>query len=97
MKRTYTFAKSEGFVKHILPGGEEIEIPVILGILKHPAKEELFDLLKDKDTILKYTHEAIRKASWPVLRQFPLSWIKICLKDMNLPPGRKKALDYLLF
>ncbi|MBI3985646.1 MAG: hypothetical protein HY343_01890 [Lentisphaerae bacterium] len=96
MKRTYTFAKSRGWIRCVLPTGREIRLPVFQGILKHPTAEALPALLKHPATARKYTREALRVASWPVLRQFPSSWLKTCMKTTPLRPGRRKALDFML-
>ena len=96
MKRTYTFVKSLGTVKHELPDGIMIEIPIFPGILKHPAVSSLPELLNTPAALRKYTIEAIKKAPWPVLKQFPRSWLTACLEEAEIRPGRLKALKYLL-
>ena len=96
MMRKYKFAECEGYVKCIMPDGKNIEIPVFQGILKHPTSKMLFTILKDYNVMKKYTCEAIRKASWPILAEFPREWLKKCMKDFPLSKGRKKALDFLL-
>lgn len=71
MKRTYNFEKSLGYVIIKNKTNDEIKIPIFQGILKHPRKEELPELLNNFNTVYKYTIEAIKYASWPLLRQFP--------------------------
>jgi hypothetical protein len=73
-----------------------IEIPVIPGILKHPTLDRLPALLEKPNVVRKYTIEALRKAAWPVLAQFPRDWLKECLPDAPLSPSRRRALVFLL-
>ncbi len=96
MKRTYVFVKSTGMVKCVLPSGQEIEVPAVPGLLKHPTTGMLRGMLKDPDVVRKYTIEALRKAPWPVLRQFPREWLEECMKEADLEVGRRKALAFLL-
>lgn len=72
-------------------------LPVIPGILKHPSPEMLPDLLLRPEVAYRYTLEAIRVASWPVLKQFPRDVLRLCLDAANVRPGRQAALRFLLF
>lgn len=90
------FAKSAGSVKFTLPAGNEIEIPIVHGILKHPTGESLRELLRSPGALRKYTFEALRKAPWPILRQFPRSWLKARMKEAHITRDRRRALDFLL-
>ena len=96
MKRTHRWVKPVGTVAVQLPAGEEIEIPVVQGILKHLSPEALFELLKDPQVARKYTLEALRVAPWQVLRHFPREWLKACLPQARLPEGRARALEFML-
>jgi hypothetical protein len=96
MKRTYHFASSLGTVTCSLPNGRSIEVPVFAGIMKHPTSQKLPDLLRKPSTLRKYTMLALSKASWPILRHFPRSWLQECLPEAPLAPSRRQALDYLL-
>ena len=96
MKRTYTFVQRVGTVKPTLPDGSTVEIPIFPGIFKHLQTDQLPELLKNPDILRKYTLEALRKASWPILRQFPPSWLKIHLEEAYIRPGRLNALKFLL-
>ena len=73
-----------------------MRVPVVPGILKHPTVGQLNRLLKDSDVVRKYTREALRRAPWPVLRQFPREWLEACLPEAGLRPGRASALKYML-
>ena len=77
MKRTFKFAAKVATVPAVLDG-ETIELPVFPGILKHPRIEELPGLLREPATARKYTVEALRVASWPLLEQFP---VRVILND----------------
>lgn len=96
MKTTYPFARHREVAACELPSGERIEVPVIPGILKHPHPDELPALLANPRVAEKYTREALRKAAWPILRQFPRTWLRQCLDQSTLPPSRRKALAFLL-
>jgi len=96
MKRTYRFAGGTGSVTCRLPDGTSVTLPVVPGILKHPTPESLAPLLVQPDVARKYTQEALRHASWPVLELFPKEWLRDCLPDARLQPGRRKALLFLL-
>ncbi len=80
----------------VLPDGQTVRIPVYPGILKHLMPAELRRLLKDADVARKYTVEALRIAPWPVLREFPGDWLRLCLPDARLSPRRAHALAFLL-
>jgi hypothetical protein len=96
MKRTYRFAVRTGTVTCALPGARRVVLPVIPGILKHPAPDELSSLLTRPAVVRKYTLAALRYASWPVLRQFPREWLRECVETAPLRPSRKRALRFLL-
>jgi hypothetical protein len=96
MKRTSRFVRSQGVACCRLPTGEEIEIPVVPGILKHPTLDALVDMLTNPDVARKYTIAALREAPWPVLRQFPRHWLRRCLPEARLDPGRARALEFLI-
>jgi hypothetical protein len=97
VKRTYRFVEAIRFVHCPHPAGGTLTIPVIPGILKHPRVEALPGILVTPGGLRKYTDTALRKASWPVLRQFPLTWLRECMDHTDLPPARRKALEFLLF
>lgn len=63
LKRTYRFAESSGLVTLKLPDGKELSLPVVVGILKHPDREGLPQLLGQPEVAEKYTLEALRKAT----------------------------------
>jgi len=96
MRRTLRFAKSIGKTTCELSPGNEITVPVIPGILKHPRPEELPTLLSRPSVVRKYTMLALAKASWPVLRQFPRAWLRLCLENAHVKPSRRRALVFLL-
>ena len=96
MKRTYEFVSCLGSVPCQLPSGEEVNVPVFIGILKHPTKDELYHLLRNHAVAKKYTIEALRIAPWQVLKHFPNKWLLECLSDALLPAPRKRAVEYLL-
>ncbi len=96
MKRSYEFATSIGTATCELSGGASVLLPVIPGILKHPHPGELADLLRNEPVARKYTRLALEKAAWPVLRQFPRSWLLECLPGAQIRPGRLNAIHLLL-
>ena len=96
MKRTYRFAQSIGSATSNLPDGTVLTVPVVPGILKHPTPDALPSILAHPDAVRKYTIEALRHASWPVLRLFPRDWLKECLDAAGLKPRRHQALLFLL-
>jgi hypothetical protein len=87
VKRTYRFASGLGCVRCEISSGREIQLPVFLGILKHPRAEALPELLRSPAVARKYTMEALRTAAWPILRPFPRSWLIECLKEAPCAPG----------
>lgn len=95
MKRTLNFVTPIGTVLLQTDEGE-ISLPVVPGILKHPKKDELAQLLLDPDVALKYTREALRKAPSQVLAHFPTWWLRSCLEDCELTDSRRRALTFLL-
>jgi hypothetical protein len=96
MKRTHRFVKSVGTVDCVLEPGRQITLPVFPGIFKHPTVDELRELLAKPEAARKYTILALRKAPWPVLREFPHSWLEECLENAELRDGRAQALRFLL-
>jgi hypothetical protein len=96
MKRTNRFVQSLGVAICLLPSGEEIRVPIVPGILKHPTAEALAKMLEQPDVVRKYTITALQKAPWPVLRQFQRSWLRECLPKAKLDPCRSRALEFLL-
>jgi hypothetical protein len=96
VKRTYRFARSIGTVSCRFPSGEQVNLPVIPGIFKHPLPERLPDLLQRPNVAYKYALEAIRQASWPVLRQFPRDVLCACIDAAHIPSSRRKAILFLL-
>ena len=96
MKRTYRFVKPIRTVECRLPSGQTITVPVVPGILKHPRPDELAEILTRPDAVRKYTIEALRKAAWPILEQFPRSWLIECLDRAPMKEPRRKALVFLL-
>ena len=95
MIRSVTWVKSEGTVQVALEG-EQLEIPVIPGLLKHLTTTELRPLLHDPEVLRKYTLEALRLAPWQVLREFPRPWVRRCLPEAGLSPERRDAIEFLL-
>lgn len=97
MKQTSYFVKPEGFVICTVGRRERVRLPVVQGILKHPDVAELRRLLRQGHHIAeKYTREALKCAAWPVLREFPGSWLLKVLEVTDMSPSRRKALRYLL-
>lgn len=96
MKRTYRFVKPTQWVECRLPSGRTVTVPVVPGILKHPLPDQLPELLTRPAAMEKYTTEALRKASWPILAQFPRSWLIECLDRAPMKPSRRRALAFLL-
>ena len=96
MKRTTRFVKSVGLVQCALADGEVIDLPVVPGLLKHLSVQGLQEALPDPVVARKYTLEALRKAPWQVVRLFPRPWLASCLKQAQLPPSRRKALEFML-
>ncbi len=96
MKRSYRFVESVGTVRCALDPGHEVTLPVFPGILKHPTVDELRELLAKPAVARKYTIQALRKAPWPVLREFPRDWLEACLAEADLRAGRVHALRFLL-
>ena len=96
MKRALKFTKISGMVECILPAGRRVEIPAVLGILKHPGEGSLYRLLTRPAAARKYTIEAIKRAPWSVIRRFPRSWLEECIAGADIRPGRRKALEFML-
>lgn len=96
MKCSYHFAGHTEEVTCELAPGKSIKVPVIPGILKHPRPDQLPALLVNPSVVEKYTMEALRKASWPILRQFPRSWLRECLDRAGIEQTRREALAFLL-
>jgi hypothetical protein len=96
MKQSCVFVQSMGTVICRMPSGLSVTLPVVPGILKHPSPEMLPALIRNPEVACKYTREALRKASWPILRLFPKDWLRQCIPDARLPQGRAAALAFLL-
>ena len=96
MKQTFVFAQSMGEVTCKLPSGEEVILPVVPGILKHPRADMLPGMIARPEVARKYTLAVLRNAAWTVLRLFPREWLRQCLPAADLPPGRAGALMFLL-
>ena len=96
MKCIYQYVKSRESVTCEYVHGKFICLPVIPGILKHPHPDQLPELLTIPSVVEKYTKEALRKASWQILSQFPRSWLRECLERCRMKPSRMKALRFLL-
>ena len=97
MKRTYTFVKKVGTLRYELSTGQEIDIPLFPGILKHLSVGDLTKSLNTPAALLKYTREALKSAPWPVLKEFPRSWLISCMARAEIREGRRRALEFLLF
>ncbi len=95
MRGNYRFVAAAGTVTCSIDG-HSIELPMFMGVLKHPSVEQLRDLLLDPLIAGKYTREAIRKLPWNALRQFPRSWLVACLPGATLPEGRRRAVEFML-
>ena len=95
MKRTYRFIEPSGVVTCVVDEAR-MDIPVFGGILKHPTLEQLRELLTDPVVVRRYTCEALRKAPWNALRDFPRALLIACLPLAILPDGRRRALELLL-
>lgn len=96
MKRTCAFVRKTGTATFLSEACGSIEIPLFPGILKHLSVAELPRVVKSQDALRKYTGEALKSAPWPVLREFPLCWLRVCLGDIQLPEGRRRALEFLI-
>lgn len=96
MKRTLSFARPRGRVACRLDDGRIVELPVFRGILKHLSDDQVPTLLQNPDVARKYTREALRKAAWPLLREFSRDWLLECLPGVTARPGRIDALRFLL-
>lgn len=96
MRRSDNFAQIMGFVKCPISPGQEIRIPIVQGILKHPTIELLRELLKNPAVAKKYTIESLRRAPWKVLKEFPYSWLKLYIEEADLKPERKKAIVFMI-
>jgi hypothetical protein len=96
VKRTYRFEEAAARVVCTLEDGVQLDVPVFVGILKHPTAQQLEQLLQDPVVVRKYTLEALKKAPWNMLRQFPRSWLESCMAEAELPPGRRKAVEFML-
>jgi len=96
MRRTYHFVSGMETVSCVMPSGTTVVVPVVPGLLKHPMPDALPMLLRNPDVVRKYTMEALRKASWPILRRFPAGWLLECLDEAHLTPSRRRAVTFLL-
>lgn len=81
---------------YALPDGRTITVPLVPGILKHPAESDLPEILARPNALRKYTVEALRRAPWQVLSKFPREWLLECLDEASLRPGRRAALLFML-
>jgi len=79
-----------------LKTGHTVDLPIFPGILKHPHPSEIGSLIQDEDVARKYTRQALEKACWQVLREFPRPWLAACLDDTPMRPGRRRSLRFLL-
>ncbi|MCX7044316.1 MAG: hypothetical protein NTX50_02365 [Candidatus Sumerlaeota bacterium] len=96
MYRPFIYAHSTGKAVCLLPTGRTITVPIVPGILKHPAESDLPEILRAPEALRKYTIEALRRAPWQTLREFPSEWLMECLDEAALRPGRREALLFLL-
>lgn len=96
MMRNVTFVKPRGTAVGCTSKGQIINVPLIPGILKHLTLAELEPLLQRPSVLEKYTYEALRWAPWQCLREFPIDWLRVCLAQSDLRPGRRQAIEYLL-
>jgi hypothetical protein len=96
VKRTCTFVKKTGTATFLSEIHGKVEIPLFPGILKHLSVEELSKVVESQAAVRKYTREVLRTAPWPVVREFPRFWLRVCLEDVPLREGRRRALEFLL-
>lgn len=96
MKKSYHFVKVAGFAECRLSSDNIIRLPVVQGIFKHATVEMLHDLLQRPAAAKKYTIESLRTAPWPILREFPYSWLKMHIEEADLRPMRKKAILFMI-
>jgi hypothetical protein len=96
VKCTLRYVRHEEEVACEVAPGKLIKVPVLPGILKHPRPDQLSALLAVPSIAERYTMEALRKASWPILRQFPKAWLRECLERAAVKPSRRRALTFLL-
>lgn len=96
MKRTHRYARPAGFANVVIEDGQTVELPMFLGLIRHPTLEELAELLARPPIARRYTRQALRVAAWPVLRTFPRAWLVACLEGLDLPPARCRALRFML-
>ena len=71
-------------------------LPVFAGILKHPTRAELFEILLRPNVARKYLNEILRSAPWPILKAFPRELLVSYLPLCRLSSGRERALKFLL-
>ena len=96
MKRSLRYVEHASTVDVMLHDGTRLQIPLIIGILKHPTQDRLPTLLQRPEVLRKYTCEALRIAAWPVLRLFPRDWLLDNLPKAQVRPGREAAIRFLL-
>ena len=96
MKRSLRYVEHASTVDVMLHDGTRLQIPLIIGILKHPTQDRLPTLLQRPEVLRKYTCEALRIAAWPVLRLFPRDWLLDNLPNAQVRPGREAAIRFLL-
>jgi hypothetical protein len=86
------YVQSMGSANCLTPDGQNRELPIISGILKHPRVEELPGLLANP----KYILLALNGCAWPILRQFPRQLLNDHLPFATIREGRRRALEFLL-
>lgn len=94
--RKPNFVKITGFAECELPSGNKARLPVAPGIFKHATVEMLEELLQKPAVAKKYTMEALRVAPWPIMREFPHSWLRQHLDEADIRPSRKAAILFML-
>jgi len=96
MRKPYRFVEVTGFAECELSDGSKVRLPVVMGIFKHATADMLRELLKKPAVAKKYTIESLRVAPWPVMREFPRSWLMLHLEEAELRPTRKAAILFML-
>lgn len=87
---------SVGIARCEVAPNRRIAIPIVPGIFKHLACEDLPGILQNPVAARKYTVEALRVAPWQVLREFDRRWLTECLDRADLTAGRRAALEFML-
>ncbi|MDM8522818.1 hypothetical protein QUF80_05540 [Desulfococcaceae bacterium HSG8] len=96
MRKPYRFVEVTEFAECELSDGSKVRLPVVMGIFKHATADMLRELLKKPAVAKKYTIESLRVAPWPVMREFPRSWLMLHLEEADLRPTRKAAILFML-